>query len=945
MSQEEIKNPPSSFDAPAPVRSDYYALSSLVNTLATTLGYVISYQEGQKALALVERIRQLAKNLRATSDVKIAEELSQIVATLPLDQLNLLTKAFTNFFGLINLAEKVDLIRSLKQPYLVNGAPQPRPGSITSAVSILEQQGVLPKKLQALLDQAQVLMVFTAHPTESKRRTTLTKLHRIAKATTRMVEDNLSPFEKEDIEKFILEEIVALWQSDEVRQVKLSVLDEVKGNLYYFQETLVDVIPQIYKDLERALKKAFPKTTWNIPPIIRFGSWIGGDRDGNPFVTPEVTVETIRLLRSAALRIHMTALLELGQRLSSSDRQEAITPELNQSLVKDSLLFPELAKQFSTHTPHERYRQKCTYIREKLSRTLEYTLTFRPDWKSAPVHPPAGTWYLNGEQLMEDLNLMDVSLRAHKGTILADGFLGKVRRNVQVFGFRLAALDIRQHSGRHTSALAEILKKAGICPDFAALSEEERTKLLEQELKSERPLIPVRHDFTQETSAVWETFQSVAATLEQLNPRAIETYVISMTHGVSDVLAVLLFFREVGLYRQGQYSHLNIVPLFETLQDLQHASGIFEQLLKNESYRAHLKLRNDVQEIMLGYSDSNKESGYLSANWALYVAQADLTKLAETHQIALRLFHGRGGSVGRGGGPASQAILSQPPGTLKGRIKITEQGEVISDHYSEQVSARWHLDQITNAVLRGSFPPREVIPKAEWKQIMNKLAKRSLESYQSLIYKNPRFVEFFYGATPITEISYHRIGSRPASRSNDRAIDNLRAIPWVFSWMQSRYTLPGWYGLGSAIEEYLKTDPKGLSVLQEMYNQWPFFQTVLENAQMILSKADMDIARRYADLIKDQSLKTEIFETIRGEYDRSVRVICQIVQIKELLEKDSLLSESIKRRNPYIDPLSFIQVELIKRLRQNPSEEQKLELEDAILMTINGIAAGLKNTG
>jgi phosphoenolpyruvate carboxylase len=925
--------------------NETYSLSSLVNTLATTLGHVIAYQEGDQALVLVERIRQLAKNFRATSDVKTAEELSQIVARLPVDQLNLLTKAFTHFFGLINLAEKVDLIRSLKQPYAVNGVAYPRPGSVTSAVSILAGQGVAPKKLQALLEQAQVLMVFTAHPTESKRRTTLTKLHRIAKAATRMVEDNLSPFEKDDIERYILEETVALWQSDEVRRVKLTVLDEVKGNLYYFEETITEVIPQIYHDLERALKKSFPKTPWNVPSFLRFGSWVGGDRDGNPFVTPEVTIETIRQMRTAALRLHLDAMMNLGFRLSSSDRQTPITPELEESLLRDSLLFPELAAHFTSHAVHERYRQKCTYIREKLKRTLAYTRTFRPDWKSAPVHLPAGTWYPSADQLLEDLNVIDRSLRANKGTILADGYLAKVRRNAQVFGFRLSTLDIRQHSGRHTSALSEILNKAGIHGDYASLSGEERTRLLEKELQNERPLIPVRHSYSPETTEVIETFQAVAAILEQLNPRAIETYVISMTHGVSDILAVLLFFREAGLYRKGQYSHLNIVPLFETLEDLKRASVIFEQLLKNESYRAHLKLRNDVQEIMLGYSDSNKESGYLSANWALYRAQTDLARLAESHEIALRLFHGRGGSVGRGGGPASEAILAQPPGTMKGRIKITEQGEVISDHYSEAVSARWHLGQITNAILRGSFPPREVIPKADWKQIMDKLAKRSFEVYNSLIYGHPRFIEYFYSATPIVEISYHRIGSRPASRTNDRAIENLRAIPWVFAWMQSRYTLPGWFGMGTAIEEYLRADPKGLAVLQEMYSQWPFFQTVLDNAQMILSKADMDIARRYADLVPDAALRQEIFGRIRSEYDASVRCICQIVQVKELLERDPGLSESIKRRNPYIDPLSFIQVELIKRVRQNPAEAQKLELEDAILMTINGIAAGLKNTG
>jgi phosphoenolpyruvate carboxylase len=407
-----------------------------------------------------------------------------------------------------------------------------------------------------------------------------------------------------------------------------------------------------------------------------------------------------------------------------------------------------------------------------------------------------------------------------------------------------------------------------------------------------------------------------------------------------------LFLREAGLYRKDHYSHLNIVPLFETGEDLRRSADMFERLLKNDSYRAHLKLRGDMQEIMLGYSDSNKESGYLSANWALYKAQVELARMADNHSIALRLFHGRGGSIGRGGGPASQAILAQPPGTVKGRIKITEQGEVISDHYGEPVTARRHLEQITNAVLRASFPTREVIPKPEWKQIMEKLSRSSFNSYHSLVYGNPRFVEYFRAATPIDEISRHRIGSRPSSRNQDRSIEALRAIPWVFAWMQCRATLPGWYGMGSAIDEFLKADPeKGLATLREMYAQWPFFQTVMENAQMILFKADPDIARRYAALCPDPVLGKEVFDRIKGEYNLSVQAIHKIAQVSELLEKDRLLYESIKRRNPYIDPLSFIQIELIRRMRAQPNGDQRQELEEAILLTINGIAAGLKNTG
>lgn len=926
-----------------PNPSEPYSLPGLVNTLATILGRVISYQEGEEALALVEKIRHLAKNFRSTSDPRIGEELAQIVARLSTDQLNLLTKAFTHFFGLINLAEKIDQVRSLRHPP-EDGSP--RPGSIPEAVAALRDQGVLPRKIQTLMDQAQVLMVFTAHPTESKRRTTLTKLHRIYSAAVRLTEENLPVDERDDLLKFVLEEIVSLWQSDEVRRLKLTVLDEVKGNLYYFEESLLEVVPLLYRELERSLKKEFPKTSWVVPPLLKFGSWVGGDRDGNPFVTPAVTVETVRLLRATALRHHISAVEELSGRLSASDRQVPVTPALAASIARDESLFPDMAERISHHIHHEQYRKKCNYIHAKLLRTLSHTEAFRLDGEKELPSPPPGTWYASALEFLQDLDLMEESLRANKGAILADGYLGEVKRNAQVFGFRLATLDIRQHSSRHTQALAEILKAAGLCGDYQALEEGNRLELLESLLREEKPLIPSPHAFSPETAETIETFRVLSLIQERLNPRSTDTYIISMTHGVSDVLAVLLFLREAGLYRKEGHSHLNIVPLFETGEDLRRAGGMFERLLKNESYRAHLKLRGDFQEIMLGYSDSNKESGYLASQWALYRAQTELARIADSRQIALRLFHGRGGSVGRGGGPASQAILSQPPGTVKGRIKITEQGEVISDHYGEQVTARRHLEQIANAVLRSSFPSREIMPKAEWKQIMEKLAGHSFQAYHSLIYGHPRFAEFFQTATPIAEISRHRIGSRPSRRADDTSIENLRAIPWVFSWMQSRYTLPGWYGMGSAMENYLKAEPeKGLSILREMYSQWPFFQTALDNAQMILSKADLDIARRYAELVPDKGLGREIFESIQIEYDRTVRIICQVAQVNELLEKDRGLYESIKRRNPYIDPLSFIQIELIKRLRNQPGEADRRELEDAILMTINGIAAGLKNTG
>jgi phosphoenolpyruvate carboxylase len=509
----------------------------------------------------------------------------------------------------------------------------------------------------------------------------------------------------------------------------------------------------------------------------------------------------------------------------------------------------------------------------------------------------------------------------------------------------LARLDLRQHSGRHASAIAEIFKHVEICEDYLTLPEEKKVELLLKELESNRPLIPERKPFSQETLETIETFRMANHVLEHLDPQATESYIISMTKNISDVLAVLLFFREAGLFKPDSYSRLNVVPLLETSQDLRNAGQFLDQLFNIPIYRKHLEFRNRQQEVMLGYSDSNKEGGYLAANWALYRAQVELVRVADNHQVALVLFHGRGGSIGRGGGPANKAILAQPPKTIRGSIKITEQGEVISDLYSEPDNARGHLEQIINAVLRGSFPPREVVPRRNWEQVLEKLAVTSYKVYRGLIYDHPRFLEYFSAATPINEISQHRIASRPASRSAKRSIDDLRAIPWVFSWMQSRHTIQGWFGIGAAIEEFLKTDPQGLATLQEMYSQWPFFQRLLDNAQMILSKADIDIARRYAELVPDKDLGREIFGRIEAEYIRTVGVICQVSQIRELLEREPVLSHSIKLRNPYIDPLSFIQIELLRRARSNPSEEEKAHLEDAILLTINGIAAGLKNTG
>ncbi len=920
-----------------------FGISHMVRFLASNLGQVISDQEGTEALSLVENIRSLCKELRTKPEARIAEELALIISRLSLEQLNLLTKAFTHYFGLINLAEKLDLLAQVRETILKDPEIK-REGSLPSAIRILREQGVPAKKLQSLLDQASVKMVFTAHPTESKRPTTLEKLHRIGKVTNHLGQEKLLKEEADGYLRHLREELVALWQTDEIRQTKPEVLDEVRGHLYYYEETLLNVIPTLYRDLERSLKEEYPKTSWTFRPVLNFGTWIGGDRDGNPSVTPAVTVEALCLLRQVALDHYCRSIEMLSDRLSSSDRWIPISGDLARSLAKDAECFPRLAQRLKERTPHEPYRQKCSFIYEKLRQTKDYAAQFKDQWKQGIHHPPAGSYYASAVEFLADLNLMADSLKANKGAVLADGFLEDVRRRVEVFGFQMAAMDIRQHSARHSSALAEIFAKIGLADDYLRMPEDLKQSLLMTELSTARPLVPERASFSPETTETLETFRMIARVLENLDPDALQTYIISMTKNISDVLSVMLLAHEAGLIEPASLSRLNVVPLFETRQDLKNAGPFMDRLFRMDVYRKHLAWRGDRQQIMLGYSDSNKESGYLAANWSLYRAQMDLARVADHHHVILKLFHGRGGSIGRGGGPAGRAILAQPPRTIRGLLKITEQGEVISDHYGEPVAARYHLEQILNAVLRGSFPPKEMVPKKNWEQVMEKLSEHSFKAYRALVYDHPRFLEYFRAATPINEISQHRIASRPASRTVSQKIEDLRAIPWVFSWMQSRNTLPGWYGLGSAIQEYLKTDPDGLPLLQEMYEQWPFFQQLLDNAQMILSKADMDIARRYAQLCPDSELRKDIFGRIENEYCETFMAISHIAKVKEMLEKEPQLNQSIKLRNPYIDPLSFIQLELIQRMRALTNEPDNA-LQDAILMTINGIAAGLKNTG
>ena len=916
-------------------------LSETIHLLGDMLGSVIREQAGAEAFALEERVRELAKLAREDERQAeaAAQDLTREIATLDGGQIQILIKAFTTYFGLVNLAEQHERLRVLRER---EREGKPVAESLDEAIVRLRQHGTSAQELQTLLDRMLVKPVFTAHPTESKRRTILEKLRNISQLLHRLESPDLLPREQRQTEEALRGEIVGMWQAHEIRDVRPTVIDEVKKGLYFCEETLLPIIPQIYRDLQAALREHYPEHAWRVPALLRFGSWIGGDRDGNPNVKPEVTLETVRMLRVRAIDDYIRGIEALSHNLTSSAHVKGYSDELHATLAEHEQRFPKLAEVVTKRNPYEPYRQFCTYIREKLVNSRAHAATFQPVWGADPVAPSA-TFYLSRDELLHDLRVIDRSLRADDGAAIADGMLADLLRQVEVFGLHLLTLDIRQHSERHTSALAEIFAAAGVCADYAALGEEQKVELLSSQLQINRPLVPTRLGFSEETNETIFTFRLLQAILEQLSPDATHTYIISMTTGASDLLAVLLLAKEAALYQLDAYSTLDIVPLFETREDLTNAPQIMRDLFALPAYREHLELRNNHQEVMVGYSDSNKLAGFLPASWALYTAQRTLMSVADQAGISLELFHGRGGAIGRGGGPANAAIIAQPSGTVRGRLKLTEQGEVISDRYGHPGIAERHLQQVLNAALIASVPDGAPQIPADWEATIGLLADQAFAAYRSLV-EHPDFLPYFHGATPIDELSDLKIGSRPARRKQSDRLEDLRAIPWVFAWMQSRHTLPGWYGLGTAVEEYLAENrEERLALLQTMYRQWPFWKTTLDNAQMVLAKADLHIAELYASLVEDEDVRSHMWQLIADEYRRTEQAVCAVAGIAHLLDQSPTLQKSIRRRNPYVDPLSYIQVALLRRFRA--AQHHDPELEQTVLLTVNGVAAGLRNTG
>jgi len=894
--------------------------------LAGLLGETLRTQAGPDAFALEEEVRTLAK-ARRVGEEGAERRLQDVLARLTTDEAEVLVRAFTEYFQLINLCEDNERIRRIRRREATE--PGPRRGSVREAIAILAGRGVDAQAMQALLDGLSIRLVATAHPTEARRRTIIAKLARIFAAIRDLDEQSPREDDLRRARQRLASTVAELWTSDEVRSGTLTVMDEVRANLVYFTTTLADVVPSLYRDVEAALAEAYPGQEFTVPPFLAFGSWVGGDRDGNPFVTPQVTEDTLRTMRAACLGMLDARLLELAGRISVSERLAGEAAGLDDLLERGERDFPALAVELARHNAAEPYRRAISFMRERVRATL--------------ASDPAG--YASPADLLEGLRAVDRSLRALGLAVIADGDLHDVIRIVEVFGFTFARLDIREHAARHASALAEVFARMAVAPGYLGLDEAGRIALLERELDDPRPLIPRELDgFGPEAVTTIETFRTLRRLLDEGFRDALGTCIISGCETTSDALAVLLLMKEANLCGVGgTNAALRIAPLFEQESGLRDAPDTMAALLASPAYRTALASRGDEQEVMIGYSDSNKELGYLGSSWALYVAQRDLTEVFAEAGVGHVFFHGRGGSLGRGGGPTNVAILALPAGTVGGRIKLTEQGEVIAARYSIPEIAGRELELVTGAVMVATVGARSQPGEAElarFEPMMASMAAASSAAYRDLVYGDPGFVRFFAEATPLGEITRLQLGSRPARRVASQRIEDLRAIPWVFSWTQARMLLPGWFGLGTGLEAGVAAH--GLEALREMVAGWPFFAAVLGNAEMALAKADMDIARHYAGLVEEPALRDRFWPRIEEEYGRSVRLLLEVTGQEALLEKTPVLRRTIERRNPYVDPLSYVQVELLRRLREAPDDADLLR---GVLRTVNGIAGGMKNTG
>ena len=929
----------------------------------------------------------------STSDAIVA-----LIKAMDLSEAIAAARAFSLYFQLINILEQrieedsyLDSLSPISQrkdgashpgqdhfdPFAPPLASQTDPATFGELFARLRRLNVPPAQVERLLQELDIRLVFTAHPTEIVRHTVRHKQRRVASLLQRLQSDSsISIQERDNLRGQLEEEIQLWWRTDELHQFKPTVLDEVDSTLHYFQQVLFDAMPQMRRRLTSALSRNYPDVRFPQASFCTFGSWVGSDRDGNPSVTPAITWRTACYQRQLMLERYVSSVSSLRNQLSISMQWSQVGAPLLESLEMDRLRFPEIYEELAARYRLEPYRLKLSYILERLQLTLKRNNQLaEAGWQSPrdidsgntnPLPNGDPLHYSTIDEFRIDLELIRNSLVS---TELSCEQLDTLLHQVHIFGFSLASLDIRQESTRHSDAIDEISRYLQLPKPYGEMEEAERVSWLLNELATRRPLVPAAvewSDATAETIAVFQMLQRLQAEFGQ---RICNTYVISMSHTASDLLEVMLLAKEAGLVDpQGGHASLLVVPLFETVEDLQRAPGVMENLLNTELYRNLLPLTGadqlPLQELMLGYSDSNKDSGFLSSNWEIHQAQMALQDLGSRHGVALRLFHGRGGSVGRGGGPAYQAILAQPSGTLQGRIKITEQGEVLASKYSLPELALYNLETLTTAVVQNSLVTNQLDATPSWNQLMSRLATRSREHYRALVHDNPDLVAFFQQVTPIEEISKLQISSRPARRkSGAKDLSSLRAIPWVFGWTQSRFLLPSWFGVGTALASEVDSDPEQLDLLRRLHQRWPFFRMLISKVEMTLSKVDLDLARHYMISLgapENRESFERIFQVIADEYTLTRKLVLQITGQSRLLASDQGLQLSVDLRNRTIVPLGFLQVALLRRLRdqnrQPPMSESSSSSDDGrtysrsellrgALLTLNGIAAGMRNTG
>ena len=931
-------------------------LRSRVRLFGNMVGSVLKEQVSERVFTSVETLRKGFISLHKKDSPNRRKHLMRYIDALDVETLEHVIRAFSVYFDLANVAEEAHILRKSRR-----GKSNGTRLSFDTALREFSNRGVSAEQMQTLLNRLLYRPVFTAHPTEAKRRTVMQLLRHVFLNTRRLDCERVDVDEKEEIFEQLFRHIQVLWKTDEVRLSKPTVEAEVINGLYYFKTSLFSAVPAVYRALEKAVASIYREDEIKVPSFIEFGSWIGGDRDGNPYVTPGVTRKTFRLQATVILEEYIRRLDALINQLTHSNK----LVELSENFIIFAEHSREIARRAFKNSPEtflkEPYRRQLAVIR--------YCLQLRLDAinraGAKPMMLPEYAYHSEYE-LLDHLRLIDRSLRQHGDANIADGELRDLIRLVETFGFYLARLDLRDESSKFSAAIADVLKLSGISANYERIPEQRRleilTELLDGPSIDERVSDVEKRRLAKQTRKILDTFACAREAITETGPRAVGNFVISMTHDASHVLEVMLLGKIMGLIGTDDtgrlYCHVRPSPLFETIEDLTQAASVLDRLLTNDSYKKLLEASDAMQEIMLGYSDSCKDGGILTSSWKLYQAQSEITQVAERHGVRCRIFHGRGGTIGRGGGPTHKAILSQPPDTVNGQIKLTEQGEVLSNKYSNPEIAVADLTASITGLLGAS---RHLVGKhdgdhAARLKLASELAEHGEKCYRDLVDDTPGLLDYFYEATPVIEIGEMNIGSRPTHRKlSDRSKQSIRAIPWVFGWSLSRHTIPAWYGLGFALESYHAGDPRRLAELQVLYEEWPFFRILIDNIQMALRKANMSIAREYSRLCSSRETADEVYGKIAEEYERTEKYILLVSRIDRLLENQPSLMLSLQRRDPYLDPLNYIQIMLLQKYR---AEERRINLERQrgdhprdnqylapLLRSINAIATGMRNTG